>query len=281
MNLLRIAEVFGHSTDNHSTEAKRDRQNRICPFRGSQCTKGNRADPLGICSLTNGDRLATLCPVRFVQDAQVFRDAARLAFGAAAAFAVVPEVRILQVRKVVQGRERMSKVGKVDYLIAKLDRNRNPIDFAALEVQSVYFSGGQIRSAFDGFMRTGRVGEDASRRPDWRSSAQKRLMPQLSLKIPVFRRWGRKFFVAVDSLFFGELPTFRAANDFSNSEITWLVYPFASVGSAFTIGSANVVYSTWDDVQTALREGEAPTTDQILDELRRKISAGRDPRLGE
>ena len=63
------------------------------------------------------------------------------------------------------------------------------------------------------------------RRPDFRSSAQKRLMPQLALKVPIFRRWNKRFFVAVDRTFYGELPTLKERS-LGNSEITWLVYDF-------------------------------------------------------
>ena len=33
---------------------------------------------------------------------------------------------------------------------------------------------------------------DHTRRPDWRSSSAKRLMPQLQVKVPTVRRWNSK-----------------------------------------------------------------------------------------
>ena len=42
---------------------------------------------------------------------------------------------------------------------------------------------------------------NAVRRPDWRSSSAKRLMPQLQIKAPTLRRWGTKLAVAVDMPF--------------------------------------------------------------------------------
>jgi hypothetical protein len=71
-------------------------------------------------------------------------------------------------------------------MIAALNDQGDPADFAALEVQSVYISGTSIRPAFEAFLETGTLTEDCERHPDFRSSAQKRLMPQLSLKVPVF-----------------------------------------------------------------------------------------------
>ena len=99
-------------------------------------------------------------------------------------------------------------------------------------------------------------------------------MPQLSLKIPVFRRWGKKFFVCVDSNFFASLPAMETIGTFANSEITWLVYPFAKQGHAHKMGTAITHFSTWADVETALREGEPPDPAEILDEISGKMNAG-------
>jgi hypothetical protein len=95
-------------------------------------------------------------------------------------------------------------------------------------------------------------------------------MPQLALKIPVFRRWGKKFFVAVDAGFFASMPEIRGISELANSEITWAVYPFSRSGNSHSIGTPEFRYSTWDDVQTALREGVAPAPQEILEEIQRK-----------
>lgn len=95
-------------------------------------------------------------------------------------------------------------------------------------------------------------------------------MPQLSLKIPLFRRWGKKVFVGVDSRFFEALPSMRTVDNIANSEVTWLVYPFERTRGRYTMGDAKVVYTAWDDVLTALREGVAPDPREVLDEIARK-----------
>jgi hypothetical protein len=198
----------------------------------------------------------------------MFLDVARMAFGRGTRIVAAPEVRVLR----VDGASGPAKkIGKVDFLIAKLDDHDRPVDFAALEVQAVYFSGEEIKSAVKEFLRTGQLPEDAYRRPDWRSSIQKRLMPQLSLKVPIFRRWGKKFFVATDSVFFGNIPSFRKVESFPNSEITWLVYPFAASGNgAYVMGDPEPRFSLWDDVATALREGVAPDPSEVLAEIATK-----------
>ena len=278
MALLKMAEVFGHAVEDDTRSAHHNQEKRRCPFRNQPCTKGGTENPLGLCSLSDGDRLATLCPFRFTQDERLFTDAGRLAFGAKVKIVAAPEVRILRVTAQDEaGQLRSKKIGKVDYLVASLDSQGHPRDFAALEVQAVYFSGGSMRGPFQEFLRTRRVAADASRRPDWRSSAQKRLMPQLSLKVPVFRRWGKKFFVAVDSFFFASLPRMNRVPSLANSEITWLVYPFSRRGHGYAMGDPDIVFSNWDEVMAALREGEAPDPAEILEEIERRARQGALP----
>lgn len=184
----------------------------------------------------------------------------------------VPEVRILRVPG-----EKGKRIGKVDYLIGREDETGALVDFAAIEVQSVYVSGSSMRSAFRGFLATGKPAEQEKRRPDFRSSAQKRLVPQLNLKVPVFRRWGKRFFVAVDRAFFLSLPSFRRASSIENSEVTWLVYPFdrPAAGKPYSMGEPEVVFSEWSDVQDAMREGVPPSPQDILDEMTRRSDSFR------
>lgn len=267
---MRIAEVFGHGVDNLREAAERDRANRACPFRGAACTKGSRTDPIGVCSLSDGVSATALCPVRFTEREKIFKDAANAAFGPGATFGVFPEVRILKILASEED-ERDRKIGKVDYLLGKIVEEK-VVDFAAVEVQGVYFSGSEIRTAMNHFIANRALDLAISdRRPDFRSSAQKRLMPQLFLKVPVFRRWGKKFFVVVDSHFYDNLPVFKKANSASNSELTWLVYSFERQGEDYQIQGPDLHYSLWDDVQNALREGVAPEKEEIEAELQTKL----------
>jgi hypothetical protein len=192
----------------------------------------------------------------------MFRDAARIAFGRGVKCVAVPEVRVLEVLR--DGKKK--KIGKVDFLLTHIEGDK-AVDFAALEVQAVYISGKSIRPAFDRYVRTGSLIDDGKRRPDFRSSAQKRLMPQLALKVPIFRRWGKRFFVATDSTFFAELPPMNPQSA-GNSEVTWLSYNFARQREGgYSMEPPNVVHTLWDDVETALREGKAPEKSELLVQL--------------
>ncbi len=198
----------------------------------------------------------------------MFRDAAKIAFGKGGKCVAVPEVRVLEVLR--DGKRR--KIGKVDFLLTHIVEGK-AIDFAALEVQAVYISGTTIRPAFNRYVETGVLIEAGKRRPDFRSSAQKRLMPQLALKVPIFRRWGKRFFVATDSTFFAELPAMNPQSA-GNSEVTWLSYDFErQPGGGYHMQSPKVIHTLWDDVETALREGKAPEKSELLEQLTE--SAGR------
>lgn len=192
----------------------------------------------------------------------MFRDAAKIAFGEGVECVAVPEVRVLEV--VRNGKTK--KIGKVDFLLVHIEKGE-AVDFAALEVQAVYISGASIRPAFNHYIETGDLLNDGKRRPDFRSSAQKRLMPQLALKVPIFRRWGKRFFVATDSAFFSELPTISPQSP-GNSEVTWLGYEFArKPDGGYAMLPPKVVHTLWDDVEIALREGRAPEKSALLAQL--------------
>lgn len=266
---MRIAEVFGYGVDDRTQQAWNSRHAKRCPFRGDDCTKSSKKDPLGVCSLSDGAEAASLCPVRFLERDVVFTDAACLAFGEHVRFGVFPEIHILRINAATASR-RPRKIGKVDYLLGQIE-NGTVVDFAAVEVQAVYFSGNEIRSSLRYFMQEQELDPtNSDRRPDFRSSAQKRLMPQLQLKVPVFRRWGKKVFVVVDTQFFRQLPRFSTTTR-SNSEVTWLSYPIRKTGTNYALGDVNVVYSEWDEVRNALREGIPPEPDEVVAELQARL----------
>jgi hypothetical protein len=266
---MNISEIFGHGADVHSEAAWSDRQSKRCRFRDGPCNKSSKTDPIGICSVSDGEQAASLCPERFLEEGRIFRDAAYLAFGAGSSFAVFPEIRILQVAD-PKKRGQLKKIGKVDFVLGKIVHNEI-VDFCAVEVQAAYFSGTETRSALKYFLVNRDFGAyDTFRRPDFRSSAQKRLIPQLQLKVPVFRRWGKKFFVVVDTKFFKSLPEFRSTTP-ANSELTWLVYPIVNNAGAYEMQAVAPTFTEWADVETSLREGRAPDPSEIISELQLKF----------
>ena len=269
---MLISEVFGYWVGDSSPAAMANRAIKLCPFRVSPCTKTSLKDPLGICSLAeSGGSAAAICPVRFQQDHRIFKDAAKVAFGDGVRFGVFPEIRILEMPD-SKYEGAVKKIGKIDFLLARIDGEKI-IDFAALEVQATYISGNSIRPGFNHFLKTGEVDPiAANRRPDFRSSAQKRLFPQLQLKVPVFRRWGKKFFVVVDRRFFSELPNFKETTK-SNGEITWLIYDLKLRMHGYELSDLRTSFTNWDTVQNAIREeGRSPEPENIIAELQLKLT---------
>ena len=77
-----LAEVFGFPINNQSAEAFRHREKRLCPFnnRVPNCTKDKANDPLGVCSVFEGNSVAITCPVRFREHWVIADDAAAFFF---------------------------------------------------------------------------------------------------------------------------------------------------------------------------------------------------------
>lgn len=106
------------------------------------------------------------------------------------------------------------------------------MNWCALEIQAVYFSGNAMNAEFQAY------NDDAvnwvifpvgRRRPDYRSSGPKRLMPQLQIKVPTLRRWGKKMAVVVDRAFFDSIGEMDKVADISNADIAWFIVRFEEV----------------------------------------------------
>ena len=77
-----LVEVFGFPISDQSEEAKRHRHHRLCPFnnRVPSCTKDKIDDPLGVCSIYEGEVPTIVCPVRFREAWHIASDAAEIFF---------------------------------------------------------------------------------------------------------------------------------------------------------------------------------------------------------
>ena len=116
--------------------------------------------------------------------------------------------------------------GKIDLVVAKTSNGE--VKWYGLEIQAVYFSGNSMQSEFTNLRDDDHPKPpfpDAVRRPDWRSSSAKRLMPQLQIKVPTLRRWGSRIAVAVDRPFFESIggPSPAPSHDLNEGDVIWLV----------------------------------------------------------
>lgn len=268
-----LLEVFGFPTDNHSAEAVRARQNRLCPFgnRVPNCTKDRAADPLGVCSIRHKDGSAIVCPIRFREDWIIAEDAAEFFFGPTANWTTLTEVRLND----ASGKS----AGNIDVVLCEYDDRGEIVDFGALEVQAVYISG-NIRSPFRHYM------EDPPNRDsmDWReekhypradflSSSRKRLAPQLIFKGGILNRWGKKCAVAIDESFFATIPQMPVVEP-SESDLAWFVYGLDQdpVTDCLRLTRRRVVYTKFAVSLKQVTRSEAGAIDQFVKVLQRKLN---------
>ena len=121
-------------------------------------------------------------------------------------------------------------VGRLDLvLMDKTSTGTGHIKWCVVEIQAVYFSGKGMQSYFDSLGNhtgNGTPFPDKPRRPDYRSSGPKRLMPQLQIKVPTLRRWGKKMAVVVDRGFIQTLGPMDKVPDVSNCDIAWFIVDY-------------------------------------------------------
>ena len=196
-----LAEVFGFPAENTSKEATRYRKLRLCPFnnRVPNCTKDKADNPLGVCSVFNGNGIAVTCPVRFRQYWHIAEDAAKFFFSQGTTWTSLTEVRLND--------KSGESAGNIDVVLVAYDDRGKVTDFGALEVQGVYISG-NVRRPFEFYMENPPAnanmdwhGKSNYPRPDYLSSSRKRLALNFYIKAE-FECLGEKIAVALDKGFF-------------------------------------------------------------------------------
>ena len=200
-----------------------------CPFQTNHppCSKKG-----GVCSIQRyaegenhrlgvpvGEPVVT-CPRRFEEESLVNKWLAEIAGFPLEETQVAGEVPFMQ------STETSKPAGKIDMIVAYV-RGENLI-WHGLEIQAVYFSGKGMTSDFEALRDDTREPPpypSEVRRPDWRSSSAKRLMPQLEIKAPTLRRWSAKLAVAVDRPFFNAVggTSDQPSHDLNEGDIIWLI----------------------------------------------------------
>ena len=200
-----------------------------CPFQANQppCSKKG-----GVCSIQRytqnaKDRLGDpvgepviTCPNRFEEGSLVSRWLAEVSGFPVHESQVASEVPFMR------STETNKPAGKIDMIVAHMKGER--LSWHGLEIQAVYFSGTGMNSEFETLLNDFDEPPpfpSAIRRPDWRSSSAKRLMPQLQIKAPTIRRWGAKLAVGVDRPFFNAIggTSAQPSHDINEGDIIWLV----------------------------------------------------------
>jgi hypothetical protein len=270
-----LAEVFGFPVNNMSTEAINHRKNRLCPFHnssGPNCTKFSIQNPLGVCSIFQGNNLVITCPVRFRQNYSILSDAGKFFFDDRK-FIALTEVRL--------GDKLGNSAGNIDIVLAVLDANKSVIDFGAIEVQAVYITG-NISNGFQAYMRNPEENYaiDWPRKNypklDYLSSSRKRLAPQLIFKGGILHKWGKKTAVVVNRGFFEQLPALDAIRE-QDAEIAWMVYDllYDKATNTYQLHLSNTLFT---EFETALSRITTPKTGDIHEfttTLEKRIKSGK------
>lgn len=267
-----LAEVFGFPVDNQSPEAVRHRSERLCPFNNkvSRCTKDKANDPLGVCSINEGDDVAITCPIRFRENWLIARDAAAFFFPPGTKWTFLTEVRL---------NDKYGKsAGNIDVVVVSYDDHGHVTDFGACEVQAVYISG-NVRTPFEFYMQDPAnrsdmdwTGQPNYPRPDYLSSSRKRLAPQLIFKGGILHGWRKKQAVAIHSGFFGTLPTLTEVIE-KDAEIAWLIYDLARDDSQnlYKLVRQRTVYTEFKSALLRITKADAGPVETFVEHLQTKL----------
>lgn len=231
-----------------SLQLREEKTTQPCPFLSRSSKQVNCWKAGGICSLRSYQRskttgmvqvnagrssYRTTCPSRFEESGRVYKWVGETLLGSDDAVST-GEIPFLQrvPRIGDESPQTVREVGRIDNVL--VIPNTTPLNWCPVEKQAVYFSGRKMAHEFKyifEFKEQGLPFPQFNRRPDYRSSGPKRLLPQLQVKVPTLRTWGKKMAVIVDEDFFNELGNINRANDLSNAEVVWFVVRYAELPS--------------------------------------------------
>lgn len=281
-------QAFGRLAVRQSETAVRNLSDApLCPFLstllpGARCNKKG-----GVCSIrkyapgpgntgtaVDGDGIVTVCPSRFIQE--VAEGKSLFAWISEKMLDIANPIIVKEtpfLRKVSDtghpigaeededGEEK--KAGRIDWIVVNpASMNAAELEWAAVETQALYFSGGKMLVEFNAYAAAPSplLFPIGKRRPDYRSSGPKRLSPQLDVKVPVLGAWGKKVAVVIDRFFFENMNRLdevyirgdeRARRD--NASIVWFVVEY---DGNLRLRPYAVHYTTLDSSRKALNATE-------------------------
>lgn len=267
-----LAEVFGFPVSNQSGDALRYREKRLCPFNNKvpNCTKDKANDPLGVCSVNEGETVAITCPVRFRENWLIADDAAAFFFPPDAKWTSLVEVRLKD--------KHGQSAGNIDVVLVSYNERGKIVDFGSCEVQAVYISG-NVRAPFEHFMeaQASRFNMDWSGqpnypRPDYLSSSRKRLAPQILFKGGILNAWHKKQAVAIHRGFFDTLPSMTEV-DREEADLAWLIYDLIHdpAQNIYRLARKRIVYTLFEPTMLKLTTSEAGAVETFVAHLQAKL----------
>ncbi len=255
-----------------------------CPFKsagpGKPALKCNKKG--GVCSLRQfaqnesgqvvgvGEPIIT-CPNRFLEENVVTPWVGETLLGTSKP-AVISELPFLM-REIQSEEADEDAVGKIDEVLVNAEADT--LRWCALEFQAVYFSGMSMENDFKVMREWAGPGVPfpaVQRRPDFRSSGPKRLMPQLQIKVPTISRWGKKMAVVIDLAFWKSLADMRKVRELSNCEIVWFVVSFApSKDGRFRLRRHETHFTTLVNAVEGLTGGTPMSLERFEKQIRDRL----------
>lgn len=257
----------------------------VCPFQSD--TKCNKRG--GVCSLRQYQQIddgpvsgigpiVTTCPQRFLESDLIFKWVGETLLQTREPI-ILSEIGFLDRLRIEKTRQEEDEdgrdfIGRIDNVL--VHPSRQPMDWCALELQAVYFSGMSMRNEFNVLSQTKADPlpfPAKQRRPDWRSSGPKRLLPQLQTKVPTIRTWGKKLAVVIDEAFFGSLEGLERERHLSNAEIAWFVVGYDPKLDGWTLVPREVVFTKLDASVKSLTGGVPLSRERFEEQLLQKLSS--------
>jgi hypothetical protein len=276
-----VAELYGNDftamdADTLRKLAKVSHKTQPCRFRGGMCNKAR-----GVCTLRRysappdakppDELLVSVCPQRLTEAGLIWSWVGEELLGTKAP-AVVKEVDFLLSSE--KHGDEAEAVGRLDTILVAPDSE--PMRWCAVELQAVYFSGKGMKSQFAEFAKWRGPGipfPNEVRRPDYRSSGPKRLLPQLQVKVPTLRRWGKKMAVVTDRAFFESLGKMPTGAHLSSSDLAWFVVDYEPSPKGYTLRRHAIHYLTLERAIEGLVGGEPLSAEEFERRIRAKLSA--------
>jgi hypothetical protein len=277
-----------------------------CPFLSTVVENARCNKASGVCSIRKfsraennsgeivaNDKVVTVCPTRFLQTLSngenIFTWISEKILEISNPIVVKETPFLRKISDVFRTDEKNidadnedegKKAGRIDWiLIDPFSMESNELDWCAVETQALYFSGNKMRPEFDAYAETSStvLFPIGKRRPDYRSSGPKRLSPQLEVKVPVLRNWGKKVIVLIDRCFFENMnvlddPFPRAKNDQErrdNSEVIWFVVDY---DDHLNMYAYKVIYTTLESSKRALNATEPLSKSDFTNNLKMVIN---------